>query len=375
MKIGIPKEIKNNENRVGLSPSGVHALVEQGHTVLVEKDAGLGSFFEDKDYKDAGADIVSEQSSVWDVEMVIKVKEPLEEEYKYFKEGLILFTYLHLANEEKLTQALVDNKVVGIAYETVQLPDRSLPLLTPMSEVAGRMSAQVGSQFLQKFNGGMGILLGGVPGVPKGKVSIIGGGQAGTNAAKIALGLGANVTILDVNPKRLAELDDLFDGRVNTIMSNPLNIENAVKESDLVIGAVLIPGAKAPSLVTEDMIKQMKDGSVIVDIAIDQGGIFETTDKITTHDDPTYVKHGVVHYAVANMPGAVPRTSTIALNNATLPYAQLLASKGYREAFKANHALSLGLNTYKGHVTHKGVAEAFGLEYTSVEDALKKINN
>lgn len=372
IKIGIPKEIKNNENRVGLSPSGVHALVEQGHTVLVEKDAGLGSFFEDKDYKDAGADIVSEQSSVWDVEMVIKVKEPLEEEYKYFKEGLILFTYLHLANEEKLTQALVDNKVVGIAYETVQLPDRSLPLLTPMSEVAGRMSAQVGSQFLQKFNGGMGILLGGVPGVPKGKVSIIGGGQAGTNAAKIALGLGANVTILDVNPKRLAELDDLFDGRVNTIMSNPLNIENAVKESDLVIGAVLIPGAKAPSLVTEDMIKQMKDGSVIVDIAIDQGGIFETTDKITTHDDPTYVKHGVVHYAVANMPGAVPRTSTIALNNATLPYAQLLASKGYREAFKANHALSLGLNTYKGHVTHKGVAEAFGLEYTSVEDALKE---
>lgn len=372
MKIGIPKEIKNNENRVGLSPSGVHALVEQGHTVLVEKDAGLGSFFEDKDYKDAGADIVSEQSSVWDVEMVIKVKEPLEEEYKYFKEGLILFTYLHLANEEKLTQALVDNKVVGIAYETVQLPDRSLPLLTPMSEVAGRMSAQVGSQFLQKFNGGMGILLGGVPGVPKGKVSIIGGGQAGTNAAKIALGLGANVTILDVNPKRLAELDDLFDGRVNTIMSNPLNIENAVKESDLVIGAVLIPGAKAPSLVTEDMIKQMKDGSVIVDIAIDQGGIFETTDKITTHDDPTYVKHGVVHYAVANMPGAVPRTSTIALNNATLPYAQLLASKGYREAFKANHALSLGLNTYKGHVTHKGVAEAFGLEYTSVEDVLKE---
>ena len=244
MKIGIPKEIKNNENRVGLSPSGVHALVEQGHTVLVEKDAGLGSFFEDKDYKDAGADIVSEQSSVWDVEMVIKVKEPLEEEYKYFKEGLILFTYLHLANEEKLTQALVDNKVVGIAYETVQLPDRSLPLLTPMSEVAGRMSAQVGSQFLQKFNGGMGILLGGVPGVPKGKVSIIGGGQAGTNAAKIALGLGANVTILDVNPKRLAELDDLFDGRVNTIMSNPLNIENAVKESDLVIGAVLIPVQK-----------------------------------------------------------------------------------------------------------------------------------
>lgn len=327
MKIGIPKEIKNNENRVGLSPSGVHALVEQGHEVLVETNAGMGSFFEDIDYEQAGAKIINDASDVWDVEMVIKVKEPLESEYQYFKEGLILFTYLHLANEEKLTQALIDNKVVGIAYETVQLPDRSLPLLTPMSEVAGRMSAQIGAEFLQKVKGGMGILLGGVPGVPKARVSIIGGGQAGTNAAKIALGLGADVTILDVNPKRLQELDDLFDGRIHTIMSNPLNIENAVKESDLVIGAVLIPGAKAPNLVTEDMIKQMKDGAVVVDIAIDQGGIFETTDKITTHDDPTYIKHGVVHYAVANMPGAVPRTSTIALNNATLPYAQLLADR------------------------------------------------
>ena len=254
MKIGIPKEIKNNENRVGLSPSGIHALVEQGHTVLVETNAGSGSYFEDEDYKQAGAEIVNDAKTTWDVDMVIKVKEPLEEEYKYFREGLILFTYLHLANEEKLTQALVDNKVVSIAYETVQLPDRSLPLLTPMSEVAGRMSAQIGAEFLQKINGGMGILLGGVPGVPKGKVTIIGGGQAGTNAAKIALGLGADVTILDVNPKRLAELEDVFDGRVNTIMSNPLNIENAVKESDLVIGAVLIPGAKAPSLVTEDTV-------------------------------------------------------------------------------------------------------------------------
>ncbi|ADC87312.1 MULTISPECIES: alanine dehydrogenase [Staphylococcus] len=372
MKIGIPKEIKNNENRVGLSPSGVHALVEQGHEVLVETNAGMGSFFEDIDYEQAGAKIINDASDVWDVEMVIKVKEPLESEYQYFKEGLILFTYLHLANEEKLTQALIDKKVVGIAYETVQLPDRSLPLLTPMSEVAGRMSAQIGAEFLQKVKGGMGILLGGVPGVPKARVSIIGGGQAGTNAAKIALGLGADVTILDVNPKRLQELDDLFDGRIHTIMSNPLNIENAVKESDLVIGAVLIPGAKAPNLVTEDMIKQMKDGAVVVDIAIDQGGIFETTDKITTHDDPTYIKHGVVHYAVANMPGAVPRTSTIALNNATLPYAQLLANKGYKEAFKANHPLSQGLNTYKGHVTNKGVAEAFNLEYLSVEDALKE---
>ncbi|MDU3969398.1 MAG: alanine dehydrogenase [Staphylococcus epidermidis] len=334
MKIGIPKEIKNNENRVGLSPSGVHALVDQGHEVLVETNAGLGSYFEDGDYQEAGAKIVDEQSKAWDVDMVIKVKEPLESEYKFFKEELILFTYLHLANEQKLTQALVDNKVISIA-------------------------------------GGMGILLGGIPGVPKGKVTIIGGGQAGTNAAKIALGLGAEVTILDVNPKRLEELEDLFDGRVRTIMSNPLNIEMYVKESDLVIGAVLIPGAKAPNLVTEDMIKEMKDGSVIVDIAIDQGGIFETTDKITTHDAPTYTKHGVVHYAVANMPGAVPRTSTIGLNNATLPYAQLLANKGYREAFKVNHPLSLGLNTFNGHVTNKNVADTFNFEYTSIEDALK----
>ena len=354
MKIGIPREIKNNENRVGLSPSGVHALVESGHTVLVETNAVSGSFFEDVDYKEAGAEIVAEQAKVWDVDMVIKVKEPLESEYPYFKEGLVLFTYLHLANEEKLTQALIDRKVISIAYETVQLPDRSLPLLSPMSEVAGRMSAQVGAEFLQKLNGGMGILLGGVPGVPKGKVTIIGGGQAGTNAAKIALGLGADVTILDVNPKRLQQLDDLFGGRVHTIMSNPLNIE-----------------LYAPRLVTEDMIKQMKNGSVIIDIAIDQGGIFETTDKITTHDDPTYIKHGVVHYAVANMPGAVPRTSTLALNNATLPYALMLANKGYREAFKSNQPLSLGLNTYKGHVTNKGVAEAFEMEYKSVEEALQ----
>lgn len=371
MKIGIPKEIKNNENRVGLSPSGVHALVEAGHTVLVEQSAGIGSFFEDQDYVEAGAKIVDAQTKVWDVDMVIKVKEPLKEEYDFFREGLILFTYLHLANEPELTEALIKNKVVAIAYETVQLEDRSLPLLTPMSEVAGRMSAQIGAQFLQKFNGGMGILLGGIPGVQKGKVTIIGGGQAGTNAARIALGLGADVTILDVNPKRLQQLEELFDGRVHTIMSNPLNIEEHVKASDLVIGAVLIPGAKAPRLVTEDMIKQMKAGSVVVDIAIDQGGIFETTDRITTHDDPTYVKHGVVHYAVANMPGAVPRTSTIGLNNATLPYALQLANKGYKQALTDNVPLSQGLNTYNGLVTNKAVAEAFNKEFTPVADVLK----
>ncbi|WP_251519891.1 MULTISPECIES: alanine dehydrogenase [Staphylococcus] len=372
MIIGIPKEIKNNENRVGLSPSGVHALVEQGHTLLVETSAGLGSYFEDEDYTQAGAKIVSKSEEAWDVDMVIKVKEPLEEEFEFFKEGLILFTYLHLANEEKLTQALLDKKVVGIAYETVQLADKSLPLLTPMSEVAGRMSAQIGAEFLQKYKGGMGILLGGIPGVAKGRVTIIGGGQAGTNAAKIALGLGADVTILDVNPKRLQELEDLFDGRVHTIMSNPLNIEQCVENSDLVIGAVLIPGAKAPNLVTEDMVKKMKDGAVIVDIAIDQGGIFETTDHITTHDDPTYKKHGVVHYAVANMPGAVPRTSTIGLNNATLPYALQIAKKGYKKALQDNHALSLGLNTYKGELTNKGVADAFDRDYVEIEDALNK---
>lgn len=371
MIIGIPKEIKNNENRVSLSPSGVHALVEQGHTVIVEKSAGFGSYFEDIDYIDAGAKIVNEPADVWNVDMVMKVKEPLEEEFQFFKEGLILFTYLHLANENKLTQALLDNKVIGIAYETVQLPDRSLPLLTPMSEVAGRMSAQIGAEFLQKYKGGMGILLGGVPGVSKGRVSIIGGGQAGTNAAKIALGLGADVTILDVNPKRLQELEDLFDGRVHTIMSNPLNIEQCVKDSDLVIGAVLIPGAKAPNLVTEDMIKKMRDGAVIVDIAIDQGGIFETTDRISTHDDPIYKKHGVVHYAVANMPGAVPRTSTIALNNATLPYAQQLAGKGYLKALQDNPALLLGLNTIDGQLTNKGVAEALQLSYKDIDSVIK----
>ncbi|ARJ49998.1 alanine dehydrogenase [Staphylococcus lutrae] len=370
MRIGIPKEIKNNENRVGLSPSGVHALVEAGHEVWVETAAGLGSYFEDADYVKAGAKISQHQHEVWDVDMVIKVKEPLKEEFGYFRENLILFTYLHLANELELTKALIEHKVIAIAYETVQLGDLSLPLLTPMSEVAGRMSTQIGAQFLQRFNGGMGILLGGIPGVPKGKVTIIGGGQAGTNAARIALGLGADVTILDVNPKRLQELENLFDGRVHTIMSNPLNIESAVIQSDLVIGAVLIPGAKAPKLVTEEMIKNMQPGSVVVDIAIDQGGIFETTDKITTHDDPTYIKHGVVHYAVANMPGAVPRTSTLGLNNATLPYALQIANKGYHRALTENVPLSHGLNVFNGEVTNKAVAEAFNYHYVPVTQAL-----
>ncbi|MZE28471.1 alanine dehydrogenase, partial [Bacillus anthracis] len=321
MRIGIPTEIKNNENRVAMTPAGAVHLVQNGHEVFVQKGAGLGSGFTDEEYVQAGAKLVETAEEAWNQDMVMKVKEPVASEYGYFREGLILFTYLHLAPEPELTKALIDNKVVSIAYETVQLDNRSLPLLAPMSEVAGRMSAQIGAQFLEKNKGGKGILLAGVPGVKRGKVTIIGGGQAGTNAAKIAVGLGADVTIIDLSAERLRQLDDIFGNQVKTLMSNPYNIAEAVKESDLVIGAVLIPGAKAPKLVTEEMIQSMEPGSVVVDIAIDQGGIFETTDRITTHDNPTYEKHGVVHYAVANMPGAVPRTSTLALTNVTVPYA------------------------------------------------------
>lgn len=370
MIIGVPKEIKNNENRVGLTPGGVHAFVEAGHTVKVESTAGAGSYFDDSDYQGAGAEIVNSAKDAWDAEMVVKVKEPLKEEFGFFKEGMILYTYLHLAPEVELTKALLDNQVVAIAYETIQAPDGSLPLLAPMSEVAGRMSTQIGSEFLQKTKGGKGILLSGVPGVERGNVTIIGGGMAGTNAAKMAVGLGANVTILDLNPKRLRELDDLFGSSVQTVMSSPLNIEKAVKNSDLVIGAVLIPGAKAPKLVTEDMVKAMNPGSVVVDIAIDQGGIFETTDRITTHDDPTYIKHDVVHYAVANMPGAVPRTSTIALTNATMNIGLAIANDGFKEATKRNPMLTSGFNTYKGHVTYKAVADDQGLEYKDIIELL-----
>lgn len=371
MLIGIPKEIKNNENRVALTPGGVHALVDNGHEVIVEKGAGLGSYFTDDDYIEVGARIGSVEEA-WNVDMVMKVKEPLEPEFKYFKEGLILFTYLHLAPEPALTKALLDNKVVGIAYETVQLPTGGLPLLSPMSEVAGRMATQIGAQFLQKIHGGKGILLAGVPGVQKGRVTIIGGGQAGTNAAKMAVGLGAEVTILDLSPVRLQQLDDLFGNQVQTLMSTPLNIADSVRESDLVIGAVLIPGAKAPKLVTEEMIKSMRPGSVVIDIAIDQGGIFETSDRITTHDDPTFVKHDVVHYSVANMPGAVPRTSTMALSNATIPYAIQIANKGYKQAALDNEAILKGFNTLDGHVTFEAVAQDQGLEYFDAKSLLNK---
>ncbi|MGV3464736.1 MAG: alanine dehydrogenase [Heyndrickxia sp.] len=371
MRIGVPKEIKNNENRVAMTPAGVVTLASAGHEVFIETGAGLGSGFIDGDYAQAGAKIVQTAEEAWSMEMVMKVKEPLESEYKYFREGLILFTYLHLAAEPELTKALLESKVIGIAYETVQLPNRSLPLLTPMSEVAGRMAPQIGAQFLEKNHGGKGILLSGVPGVQRGKVTIIGGGMAGTHAAKMAVGLGAEVTVIDLNPDRLRQLDDIFGSDISTLMSNPYNIAESVKEADLVIGAVLIPGAKAPKLVTEEMIASMKPGSVVVDIAIDQGGIFESSDRITTHDNPTYEKHGVVHYAVANMPGAVPRTSTIALTNVTVPYALQIASKGYKQACLDNEPLFKGINTLNGHCTYQAVAESLQLEYVDAKTLLQ----
>ncbi|MEK4217542.1 MULTISPECIES: alanine dehydrogenase [Bacillus] len=369
MIIGVPKEIKNNENRVALTPGGVSQLVSNGHRVLVESGAGLGSGFENEAYESAGAEIIADPKQVWDAEMVMKVKEPLPEEYAYFRKGLVLFTYLHLAAEPELAQALKDNGVTAIAYETVS-EGRTLPLLTPMSEVAGRMAAQIGAQFLEKPKGGKGILLAGVPGVARGKVTIIGGGVVGTNAAKMAVGLGADVTIIDLNADRLRQLDDIFGHQIKTLISNPVNIADSVAEADLLICAVLIPGAKAPTLVTEEMVKQMKPGSVIVDVAIDQGGIVETVDHITTHDQPTYEKHGVVHYAVANMPGAVPRTSTIALTNVTVPYALQIANKGAAQALADNAALRAGLNTANNHVTYEAVAKDLGYEYVPAEKAL-----
>ncbi|WP_096189494.1 alanine dehydrogenase [Evansella halocellulosilytica] len=370
MKIGVPREVKNNENRIALTPAGVLTLVQAGHNVYVETNAGIGSGFTNDNYTEAGAVILETAKEVWDhSDMVMKVKEPLPSEYDYFREGLILFTYLHLAAVPELAKALTEKKVTAIAYETVEV-NRTLPLLTPMSEVAGRMAAQIGAQFLEKPKGGSGILLSGVPGVKRGKVTVIGGGVVGTNAAKIAMGLGADVTIIDLSPERLRQLDDIFGTEINTLMSNPLNIANAVKESDLVIGAVLIPGAKAPKLVTEEMIQEMMHGSVVVDVAIDQGGIIETVDKITTHDDPTYTKHGVVHYAVANMPGAVPRTSTIALTNVTVPYALQIANKGIIQSLKDSMPLEKGVNTAKGYVTYEAVARDLGYEYKSVRETL-----
>lgn len=370
MRIGIPKEIMNNENRVGITPAGVSIFVEQKHEVIIEKDAGKNAGFSNEDYEKAGAKIVDTAEEAWDVDMVLKVKEPQPEEYTYFREGLIIFAYFHLAAFPELTKELLAKKVVAIAYETVQV-NGTLPLLTPMSEIAGRMAPQIGAQFLEKTYGGKGILLGGVPGVKRGKITIIGGGVVGTNAAKIAVGLGADVTIIDLNAERLRQLDDIFGSKINTLMSNPYNIASAVQEADLVIGAVLIPGARAPKLVTEEMVKAMEPGSVIIDVAIDQGGIFETADRITTHDNPTYVKHGVIHYAVANIPGAVPRTSTIALTNATVLYALEIANKGYVRASLENPAILKGLNTLNGSVVYKAVAEAHQFDYVPAEKLLK----
>ncbi len=371
MLIGIPKEIKNNENRVAITPAGVLTLVSAGHKVMIESLAGMGSGFTDSDYESAGAIIYPTAAEVWTkADMIMKVKEPLPEEYTYFRPGLILFTYLHLAACPELTKALVDSEVFSIAYETVS-SGKSLPLLTPMSEVAGRMAVQLGAQYLEKPEGGKGILLGGVPGVKRGKVTIIGGGVVGTNAAKIAIGLGAEVTIIDLSPDRLRELDDIFGNQVTTIISNPFNIADAVAESDLVIGAVLIPGAKAPKLVTDSMVQAMTPGSVIIDVAIDQGGIFETVDHITTHDCPTYTKHGVIHYAVANIPGAVPRTSTIALTNVTIPYALEIANKGAIQAITDNAGLAKGVNTLNGYVTYEAVATDLGYTYKAITDAMK----
>ncbi|MCP3772539.1 alanine dehydrogenase [Paenibacillus sp. MZ04-78.2] len=371
MIIGIPKEIKNNENRVALTPGGAAVLREAGHRVMVEAGAGAGSGFSDDEYAKEGVELLPSAAEVWGkAEMIMKVKEPLPAEFGYFREGLTLFTYLHLAAEPKLTEALVQHKVTAIAYETIQLPGGGLPLLTPMSEVAGRMSVQVGAQFLEKNYGGRGILLGGVPGVPPADVIILGGGIVGTNAAKMALGLGANVVVIERSAERLRYLDDVFHGRIRTLMSNPYNIANAVQKADLLIGAVLIPGAKAPKLVSEEMVRQMKPGAVIVDVAVDQGGSIATVDRVTTHSAPTYEKYGVLHYAVANMPGAVPRTSTLALTNVTIGYALELAGKGVTRALYGNPPLKLGVNTYQGHVTYPAVAEAVGLPYTGLDSLL-----
>ncbi|WP_128894509.1 alanine dehydrogenase [Longirhabdus pacifica] len=368
MIVGVPKEIKSNEHRVSLTPAGVNAIVQAGHKVMVEKSAGEGSGFSDHDYILQGATIISTAEEVWQhAEMILKVKEPQVSEYPYFRKNQLLFTYLHLAAEKQLTKALMEKNVTAIAYETIQSANGSLPLLTPMSEVAGRMSVQIGAQFLEKYYGGSGTLLGGVPGVSPGKVVIIGGGIVGTNAAKMAIGLGAHVTMIERSTDRMRYLDDIFQGRVETLMSNEFHITEALKQADLVIGAVLIPGAKAPRLVKESMIAQMKKGSVVVDVAIDQGGIFETIDRVTTHSDPVFVKHDVIHYAVANIPGAVPRTSTFALTNVTLPYVMELVQHGFEHAVKNNESLYHGVNTWNGQLTYEPVAQSLQLPYERLQ--------
>jgi alanine dehydrogenase len=370
MIIGIPKEIKDNEYRIAVTPGGVEALVQAGHSVYVQSKAGEGSGFTDQEYAKSGAKIAKTASDTWSpAEMIMKVKEPQEDEFEYMREGLLLFTYLHLAAEEHLTKEMLKRKVSGVAYETVELENRSLPLLTPMSEVAGRMSIQVAAHYLEKMNGGRGKLLGGVPGVRPADVLILGGGIVGFNAAQMALGMGAHVTIIEKNPNVLRYLDHVLHGNLTTLASNPRNIAESVNVADVVIGAVLIHGARAPHLVTLDMIKKMKPDSIVIDVAIDQGGCIETS-RPTTHSDPVYIVEGVIHYMVTNMPGAVPRTSTYALSNATLPYALALGNLGLEDAVQEDPALARGVNTYQGKLTYPAVADAFGMKSTPLEELL-----
>jgi alanine dehydrogenase len=370
MIIGVPKEIKNNENRVALTPGGAQELVKRGHVVYVQSTAGDGSGFSDSDYIDAGASMLPTIEATYDIaEMIMKVKEPIEQEYKLIKEDQLVFTYFHFASYEPLTKAMIESKSVCLAYETVEQSDRSLPLLVPMSEVAGRMSIQEGAKYLEKPLKGRGILLGGVPGVRPAKVLILGGGVVGTNAAKMASGMGADVTIMDLSLPRLRYLDDVMPANVNTFMSSEYNIRELIATHDLIIGAVLIPGAKAPNLITRDMLKEMQPGTVLVDVAVDQGGCIETC-KPTTHEDPTFIIDDIVHYCVANMPGAVPYTSTLALTNATLPYAVALADKGWKKACADSKELKLGLNVIKGDVVYEAVAKVFDLPYVDVDQHL-----
>jgi alanine dehydrogenase len=367
--IGVPKEIKVREYRVGMTPAGVRSLTQRGHKVLVEKSAGEGSGIKDAEYVAQGATIVPTAADAWGAEMVVKVKEPLEKEFGFFREGLTVYTYFHLAPEPELTKKLAEKKVSAVAYETIELDDGSLPLLRPMSEVAGRMATQVGATYLQKEHGGKGVLLGGVPGTRRGRVVILGGGVVGRNAATIAVGMGAQVTVLDLQASTMAYLEDIFGGAIETLYSNPTNIEQMVARADLVIGAVLVTGARAPKLVTKELIAKMEPGSVVVDVAVDQGGCIETC-RPTTHDNPTYEVDGVVHYCVANMPGAVSQTSTWALTNTTIPYAIKMAEQGLVAAAKADKALLKGINVYQGHVTYEPVAQAHKLEYVPVSKLL-----
>ena len=370
MKIGIPKEVKTRENRISLTPAGCAVLSEKGHHVLVEQNAGTGSGFSDSDFDGAGATIVQHASDVWkEADMIVKVKEPTPEEYKHMRDGKIIFTYLHLAADRTLTQTMLDAGVIGVAYETIQNEDGGLPLLTPMSEVAGRLAVQKGCYCLEKKNDGKGLLLSGVPGVEPGNVVIIGGGIAGLNAAQLAVGMGAKVTILDINLKRLRYIDQMFQSQVTTLISNQANIESSIIEADLVIGTVLIPGAQAPKLIKREYLQKMEPGSAFVDVAIDQGGCSETS-RPTDHNNPTYIVDNIVHYCVTNMPGAVPRTSTLALTNATLPYVMDLADKGLNKAVEEDASLAGGLSIYRGRLTCPQVAKAFDMEYYDVKDCL-----